>query len=236
MRSYRYMARLCVFWASLTLFVAAGSKSQASILNGSFESRVVDDTTAAGSGRQTFGVGSTGITDWVISGVGDVYLHKSPQIGTAIGQEFNFAEAGNQYLDLSGGIGGGTSGLHATISQSISTIIGESYLLEFYIGAARPPSASINVKLTGASSLLNQTLTATAPATNIVWMKQSFPFIADSLTTTLSFVDTSTFDDNYSFVDNVSISLQAVPEPSSLCLGGLVVCGAVIRCRRDRRQ
>ncbi|HVT27202.1 MAG TPA: DUF642 domain-containing protein [Lacipirellulaceae bacterium] len=217
---------------SLTLFVAVGSESQASIINGSFELPVVNDMTAAGSGRQTFGVGSTDITGWVISGVGDVYLHKSPQIGTAIGAEFNFAQAGNQYLDLSGGIGGGVSGLHATISQSVPTIIGESYLLEFYIGAARSPSASINVKLAGAASLLNQTLTASAPNTNIVWTKQSFPFIADSLTTTLSFVDTSTFDDNYSFVDNVSIT-RVVPEPSSLLYcGGLALCGAAIRRRK----
>jgi uncharacterized protein DUF642 len=217
----------------IVFIVLCSGTARASVVNGGFELSVVDDTTAAGSGRQTFASGSTGINGWVISGPGDVYLHKSPQIGTAIGSTFNFAQDGNQYLDLSGGIGGGTAGMHATVSQSVATVVGQSYLLEFYIGAATSPSATINVKLDGASSLLNQTLTAVPPTANIVWTKQSFSFTADSITTTLSFVDLSGFDDNHSFVDNVSI-VGVVPEPSSFFYWSAAF-GATIsrwRCRR----
>ena len=48
-------------------------------------------------------------------------------------------------------------------------------------------------------------------------------FVADSATTRLSFRDISGVDDNYSFVDNVSVS--AIPEPATALLVGLGLVG-----------
>jgi hypothetical protein len=164
-----------------------------------------------------------------LSGSGDVYLHHTPDIGNTIGQNFNFAQQGTTYLDLSGGIGGGVSGQHAVISQAFATIPSQLYELSFYIGAANSPASSINVQLTGASSLINTTLQASAPSTNINWTLQTFQFMADSLTATLRFQDLSNFDDNYSFVDNVSVNLAGdVPEPGTAMLCALLlVCSAL---------
>jgi Protein of unknown function (DUF642) len=223
----------CAIWVALALAVPCSG----SIVNGSFESFVGTDTAgdADGLGRTVYGSGSSGVTGWTLSGTGDVYLHHTPDIGNTIGQEFNFAQAGSTYLDLSGGIGGGVSGQHAVISQAFATVPTELYELSFYIGAARSPSASINVQLLGASNLLNSTLTALAPSTNINWSLKTFVFTANSTTTTLSFHDTSNNDDNYSFVDNVSVSQVAVPEPSNLVTWSILLASSMTYSIRARR-
>lgn len=93
------------------------------------------------------------------------------------------------------------------------------------------PEATINVQLTGATSLLNTTLTPAAPSVNINWTLETFAFVADSTITRLSFTDTSDLDDHTSFVDNVMV----VPEPAS---GLLLLLGAAVwlRCRQRRAQ
>lgn len=225
--SPRTMAQ-CAAWLSL---LVAGAANANLIANGSFETS--GPGVDGGLGRPVYIVGTNGdgITDWTLEGSGDVYLHVSPDIGFALGPAFVAAQSGSQYLDLSGGLGGGASGVHATVAQTFATVPSATYELSFYIGAANSPSASINVSLTGASSLLNETLSAVAPVTNIVWTKQSFTFVADSALTTLRFHDTSPFDDNYSFVDNVSVT--AVPEPGAwaLILAGLATMPILVRRR-----
>jgi hypothetical protein len=214
---------------ALAVFLASANALEANlIVNGSFESAAAG--LSDGAGRQSYVVGThdTAISAWTLTGVGDVYLHESPDIGNAIGSNFNHAQSGTKYLDLSGGIGGGTSGNHATIYQEFLTTVGTTYELSFYIGAAFSPFATINVQVDGAAPILNQTLTAAPASTNINWTQHSFLFEADSNTSKLTFKDLSSFDDNVSFVDNVSVS--AVPEPSSLVL--LVGLGAAGLYRR----
>jgi hypothetical protein len=223
--------------AALALAVLIGPVSVAKanlIVNGSFESAAAG--LADGPGRQSYVVGThdTAISGWTLVGAGDVYLHESPDIGNAIGSTFNFAQSGNKYLDLSGGIGGGTSGNHATVYQEFGTTPGTMYELSFYVGAAFSPLATINVQVDGAAPILNQTLTAAPPSTNIDWTQHSLLFEADSNTTRLSLKDLSSFDDNVSFVDNVSVS--AVPEPSSLLMLGIGVVGLLMLRRKCLRR
>ncbi|MGE3240193.1 MAG: DUF642 domain-containing protein [Pirellulales bacterium] len=216
----------------VTLLWCVPAAATAGVLNGSFES--YSGGADGDPGRTVYTPSSGTINDWKLDGVGDVYLHHTPLIGNTIGAEFNFAQDGGTYLDLSGGISGGTSGNHARVYQDFATIPSQEYSLSFYIGAARSPAASINVQLNGASSLLNQTLAAAAPSTNIVWTPYVFSFVADSVSTRLSFKDLSTFDDNYSFVDNVSVTASGdVPEPTSMILWALVSAGMSVG-RRSR--
>src|ERR1017187_7882239 len=91
---------------ALTLLVAVGSilvpsaQAQNLIQNGSFE----QPGFGAGSydvGRQQYLAPSTAITGWTVAGSGDVFLHKSPDIGV-LDSTFLNAENGSYYLDLSG--------------------------------------------------------------------------------------------------------------------------------------
>src|SRR5215813_10043535 len=65
------------------------------ILNGSFESPGISGTSGFGSGRQQYSVPSVALTNWTVAGSGDVFLHKSPDIGNDAGPSFNFAQDGN---------------------------------------------------------------------------------------------------------------------------------------------
>jgi hypothetical protein len=193
------------------------------ILNGSFESPGISGTSGFGPGREQYTALSGGLTDWTVSGPGDIFLHQAPEIGA--GDSFNFAQDGTFYLDLSGS---NLNSAHATVSQAFATIPLAAYELSFYIGASNQtsPAAIINVQLTGAGTLLDTTLTPLAPVVNINWSLQTFSFVADSTTTQLSFHDESARDENASFVDNVSVNATVVPEPATFtifCIGAIGV-------------
>ncbi|MEI7881782.1 MAG: peptidoglycan DD-metalloendopeptidase family protein [bacterium] len=188
---------------SFVVLVAAQSQAQNLILNGSFESPGFVNGNN-GPGRQQYVAPSAAIAGWTIGGTGDVFLHKCPDIGI-VGSTFVSAQDGVYYLDLSG-----SGPPHGTILQDFPTTLGTSYLLSFYIGASgqTPPAPTINVQVTGASSLLNKTLSPPAASSNITWRLCTFTFRANSMATRLSFVGTSGGDDNSSYVDNVSIIAQ----------------------------
>jgi Protein of unknown function (DUF642)/PEP-CTERM motif len=190
------------------------------ILNGSFESSGITGTITPSF---VYYNANNQIANWTIYG-GDinanpsftqVTIHNGDLLGDLVGGTFSYAQDGTYYLDLSG------QGTHATIYQDFATVPDTQYELSFYIGASsdHPPAATINVKLDGIASLLNNTLTPNAPTTHIDWSLQTFLFTADSSTTRLSFLDVgpsgngSYTDNNTSFVDNIRVT--AVPEPST---------------------
>jgi hypothetical protein len=202
--------------------------SRADIINGSFELPGVSGTSGFGPGRQQYSAGSSALTGWTVSGFGDVFLHRSPDIGNniggAFGQTFNNAQDGHFYLDLSGSF---QNGAHAQVSQDVATMPFTTYRLSFYIGASsqQPPAPSIHVAITGlesATSFVQTTLTPHAPLTNINWSLQSFTFVANSATTRVSFQDVIPGDDNASFVDNVSlVPVSPVPAPPAAILAAV---------------
>ena len=146
---------------------------------------------------------SNAVSNWIVAGSGDVVLHHTPLVGNQVNPSFNSAQSGDYYLDLSG------SGTQATIYQDVATVPSTAYRLSFYIGASaqNAPAASIRCDVTGSAALFGAALTPAAPSININWTLQSVTFIADSATTRLSFRGLSGFDDNASFVDNVSLEL-----------------------------
>ena len=196
----------------LTVSTSMCIQAQNLIQNGSFE--------LPGYGfQQKVTVGSMLLTDWVIGGTGDVFIHNGP----ANGGDYGPAEDGADYLDLSG------DGLpHATVYQDFPTTPGTQYSLKFYIGSSSyTPSPTINVQLCGSSILLDTTLTPISPSGNINWLTEEFIFVSNSATTRIGFWDTSSSDDNASYVDDVSV--LTVPEPAMLLPIGLI---GLLFCRR----
>lgn len=114
------------------------------------------------------------------------------------------------------GFNGANSTPNGVVSQSFATTPGATYTLAFDAGVLSYNTASqkMQVNVNGTASLLNQTVTITRTSgSNNLWLPQSFSFVADSATTTLSFTDASTSTAGLDLVlDNVRVTLNsAVP-------------------------
>jgi len=127
---------------------------------------------------------------------------------------------------------------NGTLSQSFTTVIGNTYLLDLDYGVfgvptnSIPNTQSLRVELIGGSTLLSQILTDTGSNPN-VFTTYSFGFTADSTSTTLSFTDLTTLSQSAStdfVIDNVSVS--PVPVPAAAWLFGSGLLGLIGAARR----
>ncbi|HJT79727.1 MAG TPA: DUF642 domain-containing protein [Chthoniobacterales bacterium] len=113
---------------------------------------------------------------------------------------------------------------NGTLSQSFTTTVGHTYTLTFDAGAFSLVNLSemrMQVKLQGqgqANPALNRTISVNAPANGTRYVPQSFIFVADSGTTTLTFTDISPSTANADLMlDNVKVTEQ--PPPGSFTNG-----------------
>jgi hypothetical protein len=204
----------------VVLLITPAMRAQNLIQNGSFELPGV-------SFQQQIPSGSTFLTDWTVSDSGDVFIHNGP----ANGGDYGPAEDGVDYLDLSG-----DGSPHATVYQDFSTTPGLQYSLSFYIGSSSyNPQQTIHVFLfeNVQGYLLNTTLTPLAPSGNINWLKETFTFTASMDSTRLQFQDTSSIDDNASYIDNVSVT--PAPEPATVGLLSLGLLSALASHKQLRK-
>lgn len=108
------------------------------------------------------------------------------------------------------------------LAQSFATVVGQTYTLEFDAGVlaynANPQAMQVNV--TGISNSLSKEISVTAVPTGANrWATQSFTFVADSVSSTLTFSDESAFTDSIDLLlDNVRVTgaVATVPRPSIL--------------------
>ena len=117
----------------------------------------------------------------------------------------------------------------ATLSQSFSTLAGNSYTLGFYAGAllANPPgSAIITVQIDGRTL---ETITSQSVETLTLYSQD---FTATNPTTTLSIEYNWNSASGGGFLDNVSVTSQAVPEPSTWAMSLVAGLGLLAYCRR----
>ncbi len=205
------MKNTLITLASITA-LAASADAQNLLTNGSFEADSL-------SSSRTFVVHTAGagtLSGWTVTtGNVDVNTGYHP-----------LATDGNNVLDLSGTAVGG-------ISQTIATTAGNTYSLTFDYGSnVEYPIDTALLNVTGASSLISETL---APTTS-PFRSYSNSFVANSATTTIDFSSLSTNNTGFGgvFLDNVSVSLtsEAVPEPSSIALLGLGTLGLLARRKR----
>ncbi len=116
-----------------------------------------------------------------------------------------------------------------SVSQTITTVIGQSYVFSFFISSANPgnsPSSELMAAF-GDQIVLDQ---VNAPVSN--WVQQTFDVTADATSTVLSF---SGYDEPaWIGIDDVSVTAAStIPEPASITL----LCGAIaVVCFRHRRH
>ena len=185
----------------------------ATITNGSFEAASVNP----GGGFVSLGFGSTAITGWTVGGAGIDY----------IGGYWQAAD-GQRSIDLS--LNGAGS-----ISQTIATVIGQSYNVTFALAGNPDGGPSTKLLLTlgtpGGLTQVNTFDTTGSTRADMNWTTFSYRFRAASTSTTLTF-ESGTNTPFGPALDQVAIA--AVPEPASwaLMIAGVGFAGGALRTRR----
>ena len=203
--------------------IASTHSPAKALINGSFEDPVVPSSTYA-----LFGTGSTAITGWTVVGTGVAVL-SGPHFETGI--VFN-SQDGNQWIDLTGVR---NNAVDSGVNQIITTIIGQSYNVDFYVGSARnqdifPSTVDLSIDGGTRQSFFNPA------ATNILdWKLFTTSFTATRSKTSLTFFNGNKSLNHFSGLENVTVSaapVLAVPSP----LPFLGIGSAFLWSRRIRKR
>jgi choice-of-anchor C domain-containing protein len=213
--------------AAMLVATLVGSQARAGtnlLVNGSFEDPN-HNWTPSGLSWDHVPAGSSAITGWTIGAAG-VDWHDDAEFGPL--------EDGTYAVDLNGS-GNGLADT-GTISQSFSTVAGETYLLSFYLSGPQPGGfpdpRQVNVDVNGVDTIFSQ---AASPPKSLVWGHETMAFTASGASSTLTFSSVNGSGYWGPILDNVSVS-SAVPEPASwgMMLFGVGMAGAGLRMVRRR--
>jgi large repetitive protein len=150
-------------------------------------------------GPFTNGSFEAGTTGWTVTGNQFVIDNSAPYLATN-GTKLMVFNGGNMTPD-------------GVVSQTFATVPGQSYFLEFDMGvlAANSSEQRLHVSLTGTAAHVSQVESAFGNgAGNSAWVAKSFPFTADSNSTTVTFSDQSLATEFIDLLlDNVRITVGA---------------------------
>jgi hypothetical protein len=194
---------------SALLALTAGFATQAEagpILDGGFESATVS----------TYAVGPIG-DGWIVT-QGTIDIENNGIFGRAANSGAQFA-----YLDDSNTVN--------TISQTIATIVGQSYSISYWVADNQPNSLSSSF---GGTTLFSGTAPTNGFSLPADYVNYNFVATATSTSTILSFTGqwlNIGADDNGTQLDDVSVTAASVPEPATLGFTALG-CLALFTARR----
>jgi choice-of-anchor C domain-containing protein len=198
-------------------FVPMSARAQV-IVNGSFEQPTTNTAITVNGPANT-----TGLPGWTV-GLVSIDVVNAAGNGFLTGPAFD----GAQYVDLDGSPGPGE------ISQTLATVLGQSYSLSFAYGnnvvGAQSSNPGATVALTG-SDLTPFTINhSTSTTSNLGWTVFTGTFTATGTSATLSFTSTSTGGNGGILLDAVSVT--PVPEPGAFALVSMSTVGWVTFWRR----
>jgi choice-of-anchor C domain-containing protein len=201
--------------AAATLIVA-GSAGAATIANGGFAGPGAPD-----GSFQTVGVSTGVIPGWTVS---------SGNVDWITGY-WQSSDGDGFSVDLNGNVPG-------AISQTIDTVIGQTYTLTFDMSGNPDNGSDLRLILAdtgGAPTTFAYNLDVSSNnRSNMNWTPQSLNFTATDVSTVITFASGNSNCCFGAAIDNVAIA-DAVPEPSSwaLMLTGFLGMGTVLRRSRQ---
>ena len=209
--------------------------AQASVVaNGGFELATLPPV----GGEIDLVTGSSALTNWSV-------FSTAATTGTPLavleGPYYGLTQSqGSRWLDLTG-LADSTS-LFGGVSQSLSVVVGQTYLVTFDVGVCNGAACGGGVNLGAPVSVLARLGATSFTATNAnsavgnQWMSYQFLFTATSTTALLSFEGNSNTPLNHTYIglDNIAVEIVA-PEPASFALFGIGAAGLLAFARKRRR-
>lgn len=190
------------------------------IANGSFGTGTY---TFDGGGADSLGIGSSAIAGWSVVN-GELAVISNTNVWGIT------AEDGTTSLVLTGYH---NSSPYGGVEQTIATSIGQQYTLQFYVGVQNGTGAFAEPN--SVDAMVNGNVIGTAvnnmTGSGQQWSVASYSFTATGTSTVVDLVGHSSGGGQYIGLDGVSV--QAVPEPSSLVLAAGSVLG-LLGFRRRR--
>ncbi|MCZ2073466.1 MAG: DUF642 domain-containing protein [Bryobacterales bacterium] len=170
-------------------------------------------------------VGSMSITGWTVINDQLAWI----DIGNPWGLT---AQDGDRFLDLTAYPTGAPFG---GVSQTITTVAGQQYMLSFYLGTYTARWGGPPVSISAAAGNASQTFTVSTTSIASTWTPFSMLFTATSPNTAVSLTGSAGL--RYIGLDNVSVESvggSPIPEPGTYLMvaGGLMLLAARGRHRR----
>ena len=225
MKSLQKVVKTAIAGAFLVATGIAGAVNLVS--NFSFEQAALTGGTPAPGNFRSLPLGNTDMPNWGV--IADSIAWINGPISAGLG--LLTAQQGTYFLDLtdtqlSSPFGG--------VSQLLPTVSGTVYELKFWLGTSKFYNPQ-----TGASSLVsiagnNITVSSTVTTLPNSWEEKTIMFTALGASTLLAF--TGIAGQDYIGLDNISVDIKAVPEPSSIAMlfAGLAAVGSVVARRRNQ--
>ena len=183
--------------AMLAVVAFSGSVMAADVPNGGFEGTLND----GGAGYQLLSAGSSGLGPWTITGSVDWISHHWPA-----------AQGSNNSIDLNGLEAG-------TISQTIPTTAGKTYVVEFQLAGNpwywTPATKTLTVEATGTDPSSYSFDTTGKWLDNMGWRAEGYSFKATSATTTITFASTTPGEYGPALDGVVVSELVTTPTPTA---------------------
>jgi len=224
--------------------------AQQLLSNGSFEDDSVP-TNLLGllAGSESF-TSSSPITDWTVGGTVSI-IDTGGTLTSTLG--LDKAPAGNQYavlnsLGVNVNLGVGSLGINTnaqgSLSQTLTTIVGEKYTISFdtaALGLSLGGSAGINVSVTNATGVASSTTGGSLIDLNASgFQEETVDFVATGTSSDLTFSEPadSLVDVDGVGLDDVALQddgMAPVPEPSQYAAGAMGFLFLLVAARLIRR-